>query len=442
MTRRFTALTALMLVVCLVGAGVGGVAAADPSGVTADQFAVGDQVSEPPDDPVSNQTDDSGEGNTSAESSDSEQPDDTATPSMSETVRISAVDTASEVGSATARDSSNGTAFNTIGEFVVLRVSEPLDAARIQQSPASVEMLGPQSVMVEYESDAAPLDEESLYTLELFYTDGSDSQVDLYASDTDITVGSDVMEDMRPVILDIMDRAEDAGYEDSATGLQNYVEDTEETAELLDSVFSEQAARLAQIGLMAAMNPLFWVIVVSGAALLAVRSYRRDGRIHRLISQDTGQDTRLLREAWLQWQSDRQTAAEEPLSELQAVGQMGEIYWRDTYGVSSVADLAEISHNGIPIENEHGDVNHVGGIEELQEADDLMETWLEPVCRESRVAAPEIALAHLKSALTRMCSDHGMSHRYRATREDVRRLIEQRDGSTASSEFDTDGGSK
>jgi len=319
-----------------------------------------------------------------------------------------------------------GQAYNTSGPFAIFSVSEPIDQARIEQPGARATVLeGGRQVRVDYRDDAAPVGKESLYRLTVWFEDGSSRTVRLYASKTSVSVGAAEMKKYRPLILDMLADAEESGYERTPQGAEKHYEDVKSTAQLLDSLFSQDAKRLIGNAFGIVTNPLGIVAILVGAALLAAWQLRRHGSALDVLSNDAGKSARMREEAWISYKQDQQTAAEEPLREV--IEEMHEIYWRDAYGVRTVAGLAEIFRQGVPVERD-SEIKHIGGTEDL-DVETIQSSWLEAVCREHRIPSVEIALSDGKAALQRMCNVYGMEHVYGEDLRRVQELLEELDES-------------
>lgn len=319
-----------------------------------------------------------------------------------------------------------GARYNTSGPFVFFSLSEPVDQVAIQQPKAQATVLeGGRVVKVEYEDDAAPVGESSLYELDLFFEDGSSKTVELYAEQTSVSTGSAELKKYRPLIMDMLNDAQKNNFERSPDGAEAHYEAQKEDAQLLNSLFTEKAKRLfgSIAGIVA--NPLGIALILISAALLALWQIRKNGDALDFLSNDSGKAARKRERLWIEYKKQQQTAADEPLRDV--IGEMDALYWRDAYGVDSVAGLAELFRTGLPIERD-GEIQHVGGAEEL-EAETISASWLEAVCRDNRIPSPELALADGKKVLHRMVSKYGMGHVYQDDLERVRELIDELDES-------------
>ena len=319
--------------------------------------------------------------------------------------------------------------FNTTGPFATFSITEELEAVRISQQSAKAELLsGGQTVMVRYDSDAAPRpDKPSLYTLELFYADGSEQEVTLWASGTDVSVEAAELQEYRGFIYDIRADARESGYEESPDGVQSHYADIQDRAELLDNLFVEKAAQAVATAVAWGTNPIGIGISL---ALVAIGSYyrlSRRGYTLDIISNDTGKAQRMRERLRLAYKEHQQTADEERLSEVPQIGDMSEIYWRDAQGVSTVYQLAELARDGKTIQRDGKLQKAHDGVADL-DADALDKTWLNSVAGSgrNRVASYDIALSHMKTACERMMSSYGMGHIYRDTYEELVQLIDER----------------
>lgn len=347
-------------------------------------------------------------------------------PTTAETIRILPVQL--EADFVNTEVAKQGEMYNTTGPFAFFSTSEPVEKAAVQQEGAKATVLeGGRTVRVQYDSDAAPVGKQSLFNLQLWFDDGSSRSIELYAEKTSVSVGAAEMKKYRPVILTMLSDAEKAGYERDPDGLEAHYQDVKETAQLLDSLFTEQAKRLFGSVVGVVMNPLGIAALLIMAALIALWQLRRNSQALEILTNDSGKAARLRERLWIEYKNQQQTAADEQLRELKGVGEMGEIYWKDAFGVDTTAGLAELFRQGIPVMRD-GEVKHVGGVEEL-DAETIESSWLEAVCRENRLPSQEIALSHGKTALHRMISKFGMAHHYQDAYENVRELMDELDES-------------
>lgn len=320
-------------------------------------------------------------------------------------------------------------AYNTSGPFVILSITEELEAVRISQSSAEARLLeGEQTVRVDYAKDAAPDPEQpSLYTLELFYADGSKGSVQLYATKTDVSVDAAALEEFRPLFFKMRDDASDAGYERDADGVEAFYENTKERADLLDSLFVEKAFQAAATAFSWFSNPVSIGLTVLLLAIGSYYRYSRRGYALDVISNGGSRAQRQREQLFLNYRKAQQTADEERLRELPNIGETSEIYWRDAQGASTVYQLAELARSGKMVRRDGEVRQQHTGISELR-AGELEDSWLESVAGtgRNRIASYDIALSHLKTALERMNSTYGMGHIYRETYEEVVELIDAR----------------
>lgn len=315
--------------------------------------------------------------------------------------------------------------FNTSGPFVFFSLSHPVEAARITQSPAEATVLaGGQQVKVTYSDDAAPPNEQSLYTLELFFADGSKKTVKLYATKTAVSVEAAQLSNYREFIETMKEDAKAHGYNATPKGVTKYHEWEKERADLVDGWLTEQAARLLAGATVLAMNPLFWVVLLSGLALFGQWLRSNFGDLLDWLQNDPGKAQRKRHQLKQAYDKQKQTADEEPLREIDAVGSSA-IHWETAFGVKSVADLADVAANGIWKRTADGGEEQVhGGVDDLSVADlQTGECWLEPVLRDGRVATPERALAQLKAACRHMETEYNLGHVYRDPADRAEQLI-------------------
>jgi len=268
--------------------------------------------------------------------------------------------------------------FETTGPFALFTLSHEVEAARISQQPAEAQVLaGGTQVKVTYADDAAPPGETSLYTLELFFTDGSTKEIELYARQTGVSVGASELMEYAPVLEELRQLAEQHGYGTSPEELEAYLSWVNERADLIDGFLTKSAAQLMALAIAASMNWLFWLLLLGLIALVAVP----------------------------------------------AVGSNA-VYWRDGHGVRSAGQLARMAAFGAHRQTEDGLVQVHNGVDDL-DTESLEDSWLEPVLRSNRIPTAKQALGEIKATLEHMETKHNLGHLYRDARDDVAQLIQE-----------------
>ncbi|WP_049895738.1 hypothetical protein [Halopiger xanaduensis] len=311
--------------------------------------------------------------------------------------------------------------FNTTGEFVMFTTTEPVDAARITQSNAEARVLdGGQTVRVEYDEGAAPPDEQSLYTLELFFADDSSKAIDLYASETEQSVEAAALQEWEPVIDKWQDFAEEHGYETDPDGVEAYLEWVDDRAQLVDGFLTELAAQSIGWLIAGLMNPLNVIIGLSLAALAMWRRRSKHGEIADALSSMAGRYEQELMKLENDRQTAKRTADDERLSEVAAIGSYAD-YYEDAFGVKSPAQLAHLVAEGEAKRTKDGleMVHH--GADDL-DTEDLHDTWLEPVLR--HIPHERQVVNHLLQTVKYMESEHNLGALYRDTREDLEVMLD------------------
>jgi len=317
-------------------------------------------------------------------------------------------------------------AFETTGPFALFTLSREVEAARITQQPASAQVLaGGTQVKVSYDDDAAPPGETSLYTLELFFEDGSTKTVELYARQTGVSVGAADLQDYAPVIEELREVSEAHGYGTSPDAMLDYLDWVNERADLIDGFLTKSAAQLMGLAIAASMNWLFWLLLLGLIALVAKWIQKRWGGLLEALQNDVGRAERKRRELELAYQESKQTADEVPLEEVPAVGSNA-VYWRDGHGVRSAGQLARMAAFGAHRQTEDGLEQVHEGVADLDK-DDLEDSWLEPVLRGNRIPTAKQALGEVKATLEHMETKHNLGHLYRDARDDAAQLIEEID---------------
>ncbi|MFC7134339.1 MULTISPECIES: hypothetical protein [Salinibaculum] len=350
----------------------------------------------------------------------------TATPSdgFESTVSVRIIPVHYDADYLSARQTTEG--IETTGPFATFELGRAADQVEIVEPGARANLLADgRLVKVEYSQGASP-GEQSLYHLRLYYPDGQ-QEVSLYASQTNVSVTGGELTGYRPFVEDMLDSAEEEGFERNPEGAQNYLDYLQERSQLFQNFFSEKFVQAMLLIWTWIRNPVGLGFTIMAAALAATWLYRNHGRVLDIISSDPGKSQRRRERIELDRQEAIATAADEHLSELSEIGTMGEVYWDDAYTVATVYELAELFRQGIPVKDkDEGEIYHIGGVDDLSPSN-IHGSWLEPVVRDGRLASVEIALSHGAAALHRMMSKYGMALEYRETYEQVRDLQEQLD---------------
>ncbi|ELY68935.1 hypothetical protein [Natrinema versiforme] len=358
---------------------------------------------------------------------------DDSTPSQADRLRVTPVTNDEEYLSIETRASDES--YNTTGPTATFELSEPVDAARVSQSQADVNVLGGGTVIqIEYADDAAGSN-ASLYTTELFFADGSTHAVDLYATETDVSVEAAKYTQYSDYIDYTLDQAEAAGYERTAAGARDYLENQEERAKLFDSLFTEQVMMFISVAFAAAQNFVTWILGIAVIAGLAIFLERKHGWILRL-QQMAESRAELMREAVRQdYEERRNSAAKHPLEDISEIGINASRYWAES-DVETVDDMIEIACKGIVKVDERGNIvydedgNAVfshHGVDDLKDVDPLTtdqlrsQTWLSPLILEGRLAATT-ALSNIEAALLVAEKDYNRGNEVREARRTVSEL--------------------
>jgi hypothetical protein len=343
-------------------------------------------------------------------------------PTLASQVRITPVKFDEPFVGVSVRESDS--VFETTGPFAVFSLSSEVEAARISQQPATAQVLaGGTQVKVSYADDAAPPGETSLYTLELFFADGSSKTVDLYARKTGVSVAASELKEYEDVIEELRGLTKEHGYGDSPEEMLAYLEWVNERADLIDGFLTKSAAQLMALGIAAARNWLFWLLTLAGIALVAKWIQKRYGGLLEALQNDVGRAERKRRELELAYQESKQTADEMALEEVPAVG-ANAVYWRDGHGVRSAGQLARLAAYGAHRQTEDGLEQVHDGVADLDK-DSLETSWLEPVLRGNRIPTAKQALGEVKATLEYMETKHNLGHLYRNARDEVAQLIEE-----------------
>ncbi|NHN50027.1 hypothetical protein G9464_20880 [Halostella sp. JP-L12] len=330
--------------------------------------------------------------------------------------------------------------FNTSGGFATFSLSHPVEAARIPQEKASADVVGDGSVVrVSYADDAAPRNTTSFYELELFFPDDSQKTVDLYATDTAVSASTDINPAWKPIIDYTSSAASAAGYGDTPEDTKEWIQDTEEKAQLFENFWSNRISQYVGLKIAQVMNPLQWVEVIGIIAIISIYWSRKYGWILTL-QQLSMPISKLQREAARQdYERSRKAAAQHKISDIAEIGTNAARYWRSEMGIETVDDMVEIACKGIVAKDEDGDIlydedgnivyaHH--GVEQLMQVDPVThrtlrdETWLRPLLVDPRLNAAT-ALSNIERALRVAEKEYKRGNEVRKTRMRVEELIEE-----------------
>jgi len=346
----------------------------------------------------------------------------TDAPTAAEQVRINPVSL--DVGYQSVTVTEADATFNTTGEFVLFSTTEPVDAVRIQQSKAQARVLeGGQTVRVTYDADAAPPEQTSLYTLELFFADGSAKDVELYASDTEQSVAAASLQDWKPTIETLKDKAEENGYEETPEGTQEYVTWVDDRAQLVEGFLSELAAQTIGWLIAGVMNPLNIILALSLGALAMWRRRSKHGDLVDALSSMAGRYEQELTKLRNNREKAKRTADDANLSEVPAIGSAAD-YYEDAFGTKSPAQLADLANDGAARATDDGLEYVHRGVDDL-DAEDLHGTWLEPVLR--HIPNEKRVLNHLLETVKYMETEHSLGSKYRETRNQLETMLDDVD---------------
>ncbi|SDL09145.1 hypothetical protein [Natronorubrum texcoconense] len=371
--------------------------------------------------------------NSSDENTTDTTPEDSDAPTQAEMLRVTPDNPEKEYLSIETESSDE--AYNTSGPYATFSLSEPVQSVRVGQSGADATVLGDGSVVrVEYDEDAAG-ENASLYTAELFFADGSEHQIDLYAHDTDVSLEAAEYAEYGGLIDYVTEQAGGEGFETTPEGAQAYVEHKEERADLFDHMFSEHVMMFLTLLMMAARNFVTWVVAIAIIAGLAIYFERKHGWILRL-QQMAESRAELMREAVRQdYEERRNAAAKHSLEDVSEVGPNAARYWREL-GVETVDDMIEVACKGVISLTEEGRINYDEngnvvyahhGVDDLKDVDPLTldqlrsQTWLGPLILEGRLA-PTTALSNIESALLVAEKEYNRGNEVRDARRTVSEL--------------------
>lgn len=327
--------------------------------------------------------------------------------------------------------------YNTSGTFATIALSRPVDAVRVPEPGAEASLVGSGDVVrVEYADDAAPRDTTTLYSLELYFPDGSEKTVDLYATDTAVSAETQIDPSYLSFIEYVEEQAADAGYETTPDGLTDYVQFKEERAQLLRGLWTEQIETFIALRMAQMFSPLDWVAGIAIIAMLSLYASRKHGWVLR-AQQIATSKAELVREAVRQeYEEQRNAAAKHPLEDVDGIGRNDARYWRNV-GIETVDDIVQVACKGIVAVDEAGhierddegrDIFEHHGVDDLAAVEPLTEksirekTWLKPLLVEGRLRATT-ALSNIERALLTAEREYNRGNEVRETRMQVQELL-------------------
>ncbi|WP_135823088.1 hypothetical protein [Halostella litorea] len=334
----------------------------------------------------------------------------------------------------------NDAVFNTSGGFATFTLSRPVEAARITQQQADANVLaGGRVVRVAYTDDAARRNSTSLYQLDLYFADGSNKTVDLYATNTALSASTAIDPDWKPFIDWASSQADSADYNTSVSGVLSWAKDTKNRAELFSGLWTDQIENYVSLKLAQLLNAFQWVELVAILTIVTMYWSRKHGWILK-FQQLSMPIAKLQREAARQdYERSRKAAAQHKLAEVEEIGTNAARYWRSEMGVETVDDMVELACKGIVAKDENGDVlydeegdivyaHH--GVEDLLQVDPVTQrtlreqTWLKPILVDPRLNAAT-ALSNIERALRVAEKEYKRGNEVRQTRMQVEELIEE-----------------
>lgn len=320
--------------------------------------------------------------------------------------------------------------FNTTGEFAVFSLSHRVDAARIRQQPASVRVLeGGQTIKVEFQPDAAPPGEQSLYNVELFFEDGSSKTIQLYARQTDQSVAAARLQEWEPVINELCEFAEGHGYECTPEQVEAYLTWVNDRADLVDGFLTELAVRTLLWIVSGVTNPVVDILALILVAGAAAYRQRKHGDLLEALQRMAGRYEAKIDRLQLDHERAKRTADDDDLADVPAIGSTWATYWEDAYGVKSPLQLARLAAAGEERTTQDGLKRvHDGVFDDAFQPGEFQNSWLERVLR--HVDREKIALNHLLRTFEWVEAEHNLGHHFRDARnrvEDVLTEVEQRE---------------
>lgn len=361
-------------------------------------------------------------------------PNDGSTPTIASQVRITPAPPDADYVSITVVNSDER--FNSTGTFATFQISQPVDAVRTKQPHASARVLGDHVIQIQFDRQAAPGDRASLYTVEMFFSDGSSRSFEVMAHNTDITATPSIDPGYASVIDYLENNAKGMGFKATPEGVKAYVQNREERANLFEGLWKEQIETFITLRMAQAFSPLDWVAAIVLLGLLLYWLNSKIGWVMR-AQQFAGSKAEMIREALRQEaEEQRNAAAKHSLGDVDGIGRNAERFWKKL-GIETVENMIQVTCKGIVATDEHGaaKINEDGhivlahqGVADLQAVEPLTErnlrenTWLKPVILEGRLRA-STALANIENALLVAEMDYNRGAEVRETRLAVQELL-------------------
>ena len=341
--------------------------------------------------------------------------------------------------------------YNTSGTFVTFSLSRPVESVRVAEPGAEAALVGDGSVVrVQYASDAAPRDQQTLFTLQLYFPDDSTKQVELYATNTDVSANTRIDPGYESFIEYVESNAEDEGYATDPEGLEAYVQHKEDRAQLLEGLWTKQIETFIALRIAQLFSPLDWIAIITFVALLSLYLSRKHGWMLR-AQQIATSKADLVREAVRQdYEQQRNAAAKHSLEDIEGIGRNDSRYWRNV-GIETVDDVIQVACKGIVAVDEHGhieqddngnDIFEHHGVEDLKSVDPLTEkslrekTWLKPLIVEGRLRAAT-ALSNIERALLTAEREYNRGNEVRETRMAVQEMLAELRGERSGADAKT-----
>jgi|AntDeeMetagen285_2_1112576.scaffolds.fasta_scaffold00083_20 hypothetical protein len=316
--------------------------------------------------------------------------------------------------------------YNTTGPFAVFSLSEPAQNVRVAQSGAEARLLeGSQTLRIDYADDAAETG-STYFQVELFFADGSSTTIDLYATQTSVSVASTEYAAYSELISEMQDEAEERGYATTPDGLLNLNEFKTERVQLVESFLIERAQQLFSTFILIIQNPLAWVVGILAIVMIAYRRESTHGGWLNIVENAASETKRKQQQLVAVYQQHTETANEERISELPEINDQQEVYWRDAFDVHTIQQLANLARDGpksVDKEALTDGGEPTSAISQIN-AENIHDSWLAESFSTNRLSGPEEALSGIRAALRRIESKYGLGHIYGETRDDVEVLLE------------------
>jgi len=240
-----------------------------------------------------------------------------------------------------------------------------------------------------------------------------------------VSVAASDYAEYQALIEEMEEPATERGFEATPEGLIEYHSWQQDRVEIIESFLVERAEQLFGVVVLAVQNPLAWVLALMALALAAFKREQQHGWMLDRIENDAGETARKDKQLRSAFREHVQASNEEYIGQMDEVNDQQAQYWRDSFDVYSVRQLAELAKRGphnTPTTPPPMGRDGAGDRRDRRRRNPGL------VAREGVVDEPTrrpagSADVHPRG-LRRMEAKYGLGHEYDATRDAVESLLE------------------